>query len=229
MYKVESYINGQSSSESNNSGKIYNPSYGTEIGEVLYSTNDVAYKAVESAYQASKAWSKTGLSFRAELILKFRQGVINRSKEIINICISEAGKTRPDAEAELDRAVQALTHAAGVQHFYPSNYSQNVAGGIDIADLRFPIGVIAGVGPFNFPILIPILHSAMALVTGNTYIAKPSEKVPSISRLYADIWNEAGLPDGCYNVVHGEKEIVELLVKHEKVDGLAFIGSTVAA
>ena len=229
MYKVESYINGQSSSESNNSGKIYNPSYGTEIGEVLYSTNDVAYKAVESAYQASKAWSKTGLSFRAELILKFRQGVINRSKEIIDICISEAGKTRPDAEAELDRAVQALTHAAGVQHFYPSNYSQNVAGGIDIADLRFPIGVIAGVGPFNFPILIPILHSAMALVTGNTYIAKPSEKVPSISRLYADIWNEAGLPDGCYNVVHGEKEIVELLVKHEKVDGLAFIGSTVAA
>ena len=229
MYKVESYINGQSLSESNNSAKIYNPSYGTEIGEVLYATNDVANKAVESAYQASKAWAKTGLSFRAELILKFRQGVINRSKEIIDICISEAGKTRPDAEAELDRAVQALTHASGVQHFYPSNYSQNVAGGIDIADLRFPIGVIAGVGPFNFPILIPILHSAMALVTGNTYIAKPSEKVPSISRLYADIWNEAGLPDGCYNVVHGEKEIVELLVKHEKVDGLAFIGSTVAA
>ena len=229
MYKVESYINGQPSSESINSAKIYNPSYGTEIGEVLYATNDVAYKAVESAYQASKAWSKTGLSFRAELILKFRQGVINRSKEIIDICISEAGKTRPDAEAELDRAVQALTHASGVQHFYPSNYSQNVAGGIDIADLRFPIGVIAGVGPFNFPILIPILHSAMALVTGNTYIAKPSEKVPSISRLYADIWKEAGLPDGCYNVVHGEKEIVELLVKHEKVDGLAFIGSTVAA
>ena len=229
MYKVESYINGQSLSESNNSAKIYNPSYGTEIGKVLYATNDVANKAVESAYQASKAWAKTGLSFRAELILKFRQGVINRSKEIIDICISEAGKTRPDAEAELDRAVQALTHASGVQHFYPSNYSQNVAGGIDIADLRFPIGVIAGVGPFNFPILIPILHSAMALVTGNTYIAKPSEKVPSISRLYADIWNEAGLPDGCYNVVHGEKEIVELLVKHEKVDGLAFIGSTVAA
>jgi malonate-semialdehyde dehydrogenase (acetylating)/methylmalonate-semialdehyde dehydrogenase len=229
MYKVESYINGQSSSESNNSAKIYNPSYGTEIGEVLYATNDDAYKAVESAYQASKAWSKTGLSFRAELILKFRQGVINRSNEIIDICISEAGKTRPDAEAELDRAVQALTYAAGVQHFYPSIYSQNVAGGIDIADLRFPIGVIAGVGPFNFPILIPILHSAMALVTGNTYIAKPSEKVPSISRLYADIWKEAGLPDGCYNVLNGEKEIVELLVRHEKVDGLAFIGSTAAA
>ena len=229
MYKVDSYINGKSSSESNKTGKIYNPSYGTQIGEVLYATNGVANKAVESSYEASKAWSKTGLSYRAELILKFRQGVINKSNEIIEICITEAGKTRPDAEAELDRAVQALTHAAGVQHFYPSNYSQNVAGGIDIADLRFPIGVIAGVGPFNFPILIPILHSAMALVTGNTYIAKPSEKVPSISRLYADIWKEAGLPDGCYNVLNGEKEIVELLVRHEKVDGLAFIGSTAAA
>ena len=229
MYKVDSYINGKSSSESNKTGKIYNPSYGTQIGEVLYATNGIANKAIESSYEASKAWSKTGLSYRAELILKFRQGVINKSNEIIEICITEAGKTRPDAEAEFDRAVQALTHAAGVQHFYPSNYSQNVAGGIDIADLRFPIGVIAGVGPFNFPILIPILHSAMALVTGNTYIAKPSEKVPSISRLYADIWKEAGLPDGCYNVLNGEKEIVELLVRHEKVDGLAFIGSTAAA
>ena len=229
MYQVTNYINGKECFESNESISIINPSYGTEIGEVLYATKDTAKAAVESAYEASKAWAKTGLSFRAELILKFRQGIINRSNEIVDICISEAGKTRPDAEAELDRAVQALTHAAGVQHFYPSNYSQNVAGGIDIADLRFPIGVIAGVGPFNFPILIPILHSAMALVTGNTYIAKPSEKVPSISRLYADIWKEAGLPDGCYNVLNGEKEIVELLVRHEKVDGLAFIGSTAAA
>lgn len=229
MYQVTNYINGKECFESNESISIINPSYGTNIGEVLYATKDTANAAVESAYEASKAWAKTGLSFRAELILKFRQGIINRSNEIVDICISEAGKTRPDAEAELDRAVQALTHAAGVQHFYPSNYSQNVAGGIDIADLRFPIGVIAGVGPFNFPILIPILHSAMALVTGNTYIAKPSEKVPSISRLYADIWKEAGLPDGCYNVLNGEKEIVELLVRHEKVDGLAFIGSTAAA
>ncbi|MDA9614507.1 CoA-acylating methylmalonate-semialdehyde dehydrogenase [Pseudomonadota bacterium] len=229
MYKVDNFINGEASLDSSESSSIINPSYGTEIGEVLYATKDSANAAVESAYEASKAWAKTGLSFRAELILKFRQGVINRSVEIVDICISEAGKTRPDAEAELDRAVQALTHAAGVQHFFPTNFSQNVAGGIDIADLRFPIGVVAGVGPFNFPILIPILHSAMALVTGNTYIAKPSEKVPSISRLYADIWKDAGLPDGCYNVLNGEKEIVELLVRHEKVDGLAFIGSTAAA
>ena len=229
MYKVDNFINGEASIDSSESSSIINPSYGTEIGEVLYATKDSANAAVESAYEASKAWARTGLSFRAELILKFRQGIINRSVEIVDICISEAGKTRPDAEAELDRAVQALTHAAGVQHFFPTNYSQNVAGGIDIADLRFPIGVVAGVGPFNFPILIPILHSAMALVTGNTYIAKPSEKVPSISRLYADIWKEAGLPDGCYNVLNGEKEIVELLVRHEKVDGLAFIGSTAAA
>ena len=229
MYKVDHFINGKSSSESNKTSKIYNPSYGTEIGEVLCATNELADKAVESAYEASKAWSKTGLIYRSELILKFRQNVINRSKEIIDLGISEAGKTRPDAEAELDRAVQALTHIAGVQHFYPSHYSQNVAGGIDIADLRFPIGVIVGVGPFNFPILIPLLHSAMALVTGNTYIGKPSEKVPSVSRLYADIWKESGLPDGCYNVVNGDKETVEFLVRHEKVDGLAFIGSTAAA
>ena len=206
MYKVDHFINGKSSSDSNKTSKIYNPSYGTEIGEVLCATNEVADKAVESAYEASKAWSKTGLIYRSELILKFRQNVINRSKEIIDLGISEAGKTRPDAEAELDRAVQALTHIAGVQHFYPSHYSQNVAGGIDIADLRFPIGVVVGVGPFNFPILIPLLHSAMALVTGNTYIGKPSEKVPSVSRLYADIWKESGLPDGCYNVVNGDKE-----------------------
>ena len=229
MYKVDNYINGEGCSVSNESSKIINPSYGTQIGEVLYANNESANRAVDAAYEASKLWAKTGLSYRAELILKFRQGIINRSTEIVDICVSEAGKTRPDAEAELDRAVQALTHASGVQHFLTTNFSQNVAGGIDIADLRFPIGVIAGVGPFNFPILIPILHSAMAIVTGNTYIAKPSEKVPSISRLFADIWNAAGLPDGCFNVLNGQKEIVELLVRHEKVAGLAFIGSTAAA
>ena len=229
MYIVDNYINGKSCSISTESSRIINPSYGREIGEVHYATAETTNLAVESAYQASKSWSKTGLTLRAELILKFRQGVIDRSSEIIDICINEAGKTKPDAEAELDRAVQALTHVAGVQHFYPTHFSQNVAGGIDIADLRFPIGVVAGVGPFNFPILIPILHSAMALVTGNTYIAKPSEKVPSISRLYADIYEDIGLPDGCFNVINGGKEIVEQLVRHEKVNGLAFIGSTVAA
>tara|TARA_Y100000741_G_scaffold66586_1_gene48018 strand:+ start:98 stop:1585 length:1488 start_codon:yes stop_codon:yes gene_type:complete len=229
MYIVDNYINGKSCSISTESSSIINPSYGREIGEVHYATAETTNLAVESAYQAAKSWSKTGLTLRAELILKFRQGVIDRSSEIIDICINEAGKTKPDAEAELDRAVQALTHVAGVQHFYPTHFSQNVAGGIDIADLRFPIGVVAGVGPFNFPILIPILHSAMALVTGNTYIAKPSEKVPSISRLYADIYEDVGLPDGCFNVINGGKEIVEQLVRHEKVNGLAFIGSTVAA
>ena len=229
MYIVDNYINGKSCSISTESSLIINPSYGREIGEVHYATAETTNLAVESAYQAAKSWSKTGLTLRAELILKFRQGVIDRSSEIIDICINEAGKTKPDAEAELDRAVQALTHVAGVQHFYPTHFSQNVAGGIDIADLRFPIGVVAGVGPFNFPILIPILHSAMALVTGNTYIAKPSEKVPSISRLYADIYEDIGLPDGCFNVINGGKEIVEQLVRHEKVNGLAFIGSTVAA
>ncbi len=229
MYIVDNYINGKSCSISTESSSIINPSYGREIGEVHYATAETTNLAVESAYQAAKSWSKTGLTLRAELILKFRQGVIDRSSEIIDICINEAGKTKPDAEAELDRAVQALTHVAGVQHFYPTHFSQNVAGGIDIADLRFPIGVVAGVGPFNFPILIPILHSAMALVTGNTYIAKPSEKVPTISRLYADIYEDIGLPDGCFNVINGGKEIVEQLVRHEKVNGLAFIGSTVAA
>ena len=229
MYIVDNYINGKSCSISTESSSIINPAYGHEIGEEHYATTETTNLAVESAYQAAKSWSKTGLTFRAELILKFRQGVIDRSSEIIDICINEAGKTKPDAEAELDRAVQALTHVAGVQHFYPTHFSQNVAGGIDIADLRFPIGVVAGVGPFNFPILIPILHSAMALVTGNTYIAKPSEKVPSISRLYADIYEDIGLPDGCFNVINGGKEIVEQLVRHEKVNGLAFIGSTVAA
>ena len=107
--------------------------------------------------------------------------------------------------------------------------SPNVAGGIDITDVRYPIGVVVGCGPFNFPILIPILHASMAIVTGNTFIAKPSEKVPSISRLYADIFKESGFPDGCYNVLNGGKEIVEQLVCHEKVAGLAFIGSTAAA
>lgn len=229
MYKVTNFIDGKECTESNESINIINPSYGTQIGEVIYATKDSADKAIEAAAKTFKTWSKTGLSYRAELMMKFRQGIINRSEEIIDICVSEAGKTRPDAEAELDRAIQALTHTAGVQHFYPSIMSPNVAGGIDITDVRYPIGVIAGCGPFNFPILIPILHASMAIVTGNTFIAKPSEKVPSISRLYADIFKECGFPDGCYSVLNGGKDIVEQLVCHEKVAGLAFIGSTPVA
>jgi malonate-semialdehyde dehydrogenase (acetylating)/methylmalonate-semialdehyde dehydrogenase len=229
MYIVDNFINGAANTVSDDSSLIIDPSYGKDIGKVLYATTDSADLAIESAKQAFENWSLTGLSYRAELILKFRQGIIDRSNEIIGICTSEAGKTKPDAEAELDRAIQALTNASAVQHFYPSHLSPNVAGGIDISDRRYPIGVIAGVGPFNFPILIPILHSAMALVTGNTYIAKPSEKVPSISRLYGDIYKESGLPDGCYNVVNGGKKIVEHLVCHKDIAGLAFIGSTGAA
>ena len=229
MYQVTNFIDGKECLESNESISIINPSYGIDIGEVLYATKNSANNAVEAAAERFKTWSKSGLSYRAELILKLRQGIIDRSDEIINICVSEAGKTRPDAEAELDRAIQALTHIAGVQHFYPSIMSPNVAGGIDIADVKYPIGVVVGCGPFNFPILIPILHASMAIVTGNTFIAKPSEKVPSISRLYADIFKESGFPDGCYNVLNGGKDIVEQLVCHEKVAGLAFIGSTPVA
>ena len=229
MYKVTNFIDGKECIESNESMSIVNPSYGTQIGEVIYATKNSTDKAIEAAEKTFKTWSKTGLSYRAELMMKLRQGVINRSEEIIDICVSEGGKTRPDAEAELDRAIQALTHIAGVQHFYPSIMSPNVAGGIDITDIRYPIGVVAGCGPFNFPILIPILHASMAIVTGNTFIAKPSEKVPSISRLYADIFKESGFPDGCYSVLNGGKDIVQQLVCHEKVAGLAFIGSTPVA
>ena len=226
MYKVDNFINGESNSDSNESSKILNPSYGKEIGEVAHASKKSINTAIECAANAFNEWSKTGLGYRAELILKFRQLIIENTDKIIDICISECGKTKPDAAAELDRAIQALTHISGVQHYYPTHYSQNVSGGIDIADLRYPIGVVAGVGPFNFPILIPILQSAMALATGNTSICKPSEKVPSIARLYGDLYKQAGLPDGCYNVLNGGKNVVEQIVSHKKVDGLAFIGST---
>ena len=144
MYKVTNYINGKENLDSNESLDIVNPSYGKQIGEVLYATQKSANDAIDVAAETFKTWSKTGLSYRAELMMKFRQGVIDRSEDIIDICVTEAGKTRPDAEAELDRAIQALTHIAGVQHFYPSIMSPNVAGGIDITDVRYPIGVVAG-------------------------------------------------------------------------------------
>ena len=219
MYTVDNFINGKSNTTSKNSSIIVNPSYGKEIGKVLYATDESVNLAVDSSLKAFDAWSQTGLSYRAELILEFRQLLINKSSEIIDLCTTEAGKTLPDAEAELDRAVQCLTHAAAVQHFYPSHLSPNVAGGIDIADRRYPLGVIVGVGPFNFPILIPIVNSSMALVTGDTFISKPSEKVPSISRLIADLYKDAGFPDGCFNLLNGDKEVVESLVCHKDVSG----------
>ena len=226
---VNHFVNGEAVSVGGYSSDLFNPSTGAKIGSVLNAGAQELDAAARAAHKAFGSWSAKGLGHRAEILLACRQMIIEHRDELIEICTVEAGKTFADASAEVDKGIEGLAYGASMGSWLRSATTQNVSTGIDVMDARYPVGVICTVSPFNFPVMIPLVQCAMAIACGNTVIAKPSEKVPSISRLYADIWKEAGLPDGCYNVLNGEKEIVELLVRHEKVDGLAFIGSTAAA
>jgi malonate-semialdehyde dehydrogenase (acetylating)/methylmalonate-semialdehyde dehydrogenase len=149
--------------------------------------------------------------------------------ELIDICVVEAGKTFSDATAEVDKGIEALAYGGSVASWLTSTTTQNVSSGIDVVDARYPIGVVATVSPFNFPVMIPLVQCAMALACGNTVVAKPSEKVPSAFRLIAEIMCKAGVPSGVLNVVNGGREVVEAMIEHPKVAGLSFVGSTPVA
>ncbi len=208
---------------------LFNPATGAQTGFAAEASAAEVDRAVEAARAALPEWSATGLQQRSAMMLELRQALQAARQEMTHIVVAELGKTVADAAAEVERAVEVLGQAASVGSWYGTPFTPSVSRGVDAFEVRYPIGVIAGISPFNFPVLIPVVQSAMAIACGNTVVLKPSERDPSAILRIAEIFVAAGLPRGVLNVVVGTKLAAERLIEHPDVAGISFVGSTPAA
>src|SRR5688572_2521561 len=211
---------------SGRSGPVYDPATGRKAKEVDFASVEEMDAAVAAAAEAFPAWRATSLSKRTEIMFRIRNLVDQRRKEIAALLTSEHGKVPSDALGEVARGLENLEFACGIPHLLKGNYSEQVSGGIDVYNIRQPLGVVAGITPFNFPAMVPMWMFANAIACGNTFILKPSEKDPSASIFIAELLHEAGVPDGVFNVVHGDKVAVDRILEHPSIKAVSFVGST---
>ncbi|MBO0833761.1 MAG: CoA-acylating methylmalonate-semialdehyde dehydrogenase, partial [Actinobacteria bacterium] len=207
-------------------GDIYNPATGQVSGTVDYATAAEVDAAVAAARAALPGWRDTSLVRRAAVLFAFRELVMSRQADLAALITAEHGKVASDAAGEVARGLEVVDFACGIPHLLKGGYSENVSTGVDAYSIRQPVGVCAGITPFNFPAMVPMWMFPIALACGNTFVLKPSEKDPSASLLLAELLAEAGLPDGAFNVVHGAKEAVDALLAHPDVRAISFVGST---
>lgn len=227
MNHVHHWIDGRVvESQSGRTAPIYNPALGEQTGEVGLASVDEVDAAVASAKAAAAGWRATSLSKRAEVMFRLRELVDANRKEIASLLTAEHGKVLSDALGEVARGLENIEFACGVPHLLKGGFSEQAAAGLDVYSIRQPLGVVAGITPFNFPAMVPMWMFANALACGNTFVLKPSEKDPSVSLLMAELLAQAGLPAGCLNVVQGDKVAVDRLLEHPDVAALSFVGST---
>ena len=227
MNLIEHFINGKiTKGSSKKTSKVYNPATGEQTSEVnLASKNDVDL-AVQKAKHAFIDWSKKPAMQRARVIFKFKELIEKNSDEIIKLIVSEHGKVYEDAKGSLTRGLEVVEFACGIPHLLKGEFSENVGTDVDSWSIRQPLGVCAGITPFNFPAMVPMWMFPIAIACGNTFVLKPSEKDPSCSIKLAKLFKEAGLPDGVFNVVNGDKEAVDALLTNKDVVAISFVGST---
>ena len=205
---------------------VFNPATGAATTSVpLASTAEVG-TAVAAAKAALPGWADTPAAKRAQVMFNFRDLVRKNLDELATLISSQHGKTFDDAKGEMARGIEVVEFACGIPHALKGEYSPQVAGGVDSYSMRQPVGVVAGITPFNFPAMVPMWMFPMALACGNTFILKPSERDPGAPMLLAKLLSEAGLPDGVFNVVHGDKEAVDAILDHEDIGAISFVGST---
>jgi malonate-semialdehyde dehydrogenase (acetylating)/methylmalonate-semialdehyde dehydrogenase len=207
-------------------GDVYDPAQGSaQKGVRLASVEDVD-AAVQAARTAFASWGETSVTARSRVMFAFRQLLVEHEEELAQVISAEHGKTLDDARGEVVRGREVVEFACGVPQLLKGEYNDQVSGAVDSFSFRQPLGVVAGITPFNFPIMVPLWMHPVAIATGNTFVLKPSERVPGASDLVARLYAEAGLPDGVFNVVHGDKVAVDALLQHPDVDGVSFVGST---
>jgi malonate-semialdehyde dehydrogenase (acetylating) / methylmalonate-semialdehyde dehydrogenase len=207
-------------------GDIYNPATGQVTGTVDFASATVVGDAVAAAAKALPGWRSFSLAKRTGVLFAFRELINSHRGELAELISAEHGKVASDAAGEVARGLEVVEFACGIGHLLKGGYSENVSTGVDAYSIRQPLGVVAGITPFNFPAMVPMWMFPIALACGNTFVLKPSEKDPSASLLLAELLAEAGLPDGAFNVVHGGKEAVDALLTHPGVRGVSFVGST---
>jgi len=216
-------------SRSGRSGVVWNPATGQQQAQVDFASIAEVDHAVSVAKQAFTTWRATALSRRAEIMFKVRELIDSNRRNIATLISLEHGKTLADAMGEVARGLENIEFACGIPHLLKGGFSEQASRGIDIYQIRQPLGVVAGITPFNFPAMVPMWMFANAIACGNTFILKPSEKDPSASLYIAELLKRAGLPDGVFNVIQGDKVAVERLLEHPEVKAISFVGSTPVA
>ena len=227
MNLIQHYINGKVyKGSSSKKGKVYNPATGTQESEVILGTKSDLDHAVENAKLAFEKWSQVTPLQRARIIFKYKELIEKNYDELTKLIVSEHGKVYDDAKGSLTRGLEIVEFACGIPQMLKGEFTENVGTNIDSWSMRQPLGVCAGITPFNFPAMVPMWMYPMAIACGNTFILKPSEKDPSCSVRLAQLFSEAGLPDGVLNVVNGDKEVVDSILTNKDIKAVSFVGST---
>ena len=212
--------------QSGRSGPVYNPALGRQTGEVDLATREEIDLAVQTAREAFPAWRAMSLSRRTALFFTIRELFDHHREDIARLLTAEHGKVLSDALGEVARGLEVIEYCCGIPELLKGEFSEQASTGIDVYSIRQPLGVVAGITPFNFPAMVPMWMWAPALACGNTFVLKPSEKDPSASVYTAELLKEAGVPDGVFNVVHGDKVAVDSVLEHPEIAAVSFVGST---
>ncbi|MCU1659137.1 MAG: methylmalonate-semialdehyde dehydrogenase [Pseudonocardiales bacterium] len=205
---------------------MFNPATGAQQAEVLLAAKSDVDTAVDAARRAFENWSQASLSQRAKVLFAFRELVNANVDQLAGLITDEHGKVLSDAAGEVQRGLEVVEFACGIPHLLKGDYSDQVSTNIDTFSFREPLGVVAGITPFNFPVMVPMWMHPVAIACGNTFLLKPSERDPSASMLVAELWQRAGLPDGVFNVVNGDKDAVDAILDSPDVAAVSFVGST---
>jgi malonate-semialdehyde dehydrogenase (acetylating) / methylmalonate-semialdehyde dehydrogenase len=225
--QITHWINGKSwTGNTDKKGDVFNPATGLKTGEVDFADISTIDEAINAAHIAFPNWRDTSLTKRAQIIFKFRELLNEKKEELAKIITSEHGKVISDALGEVTRGQEVVEFACGIPHLLKGGFSEGVSNGVDVYSIRQPLGVVAGITPFNFPAMVPMWFFPVAIAAGNTFVLKPSEKDPSAAIWLAKLWKEAGLPDGVFNVINGDKVAVDRILEHPKVKAVSFVGST---
>ena len=230
MIRIAHWIGGaELAGSSGRVGPVFNPATGEQTGEVDLASAAEVDIAVASAKQAAGAWRESSLSRRSAVLFKFRELLAERAGDLAAVITSEHGKVLSDAAGEVARGLENAEFATGIPHLMKGAYSEQASTGVDVYSIRQPLGVVAGITPFNFPGMVPLWMCTTAIAAGNAFVLKPSEKDPSAALFLARLWQEAGLPDGVFTVVNGDAEAVDALLTHPDVAAVSFVGSTPVA
>ena len=230
MNIIQHFVGGKSfSGDSKRIAKVFNPATGEQRAEVkLASTKDVNY-AISNAKKAFDDWSNKPPLQRARVMFKFKELIEKNSDELSKIIVSEHGKVFEDAKGSLNRGLEVVEYACGIPQMLKGEFTENVGSNVDSWSVRQPLGVTAGITPFNFPAMVPMWMYPISIACGNSFILKPSEKDPSCSLKLAELFSEAGLPDGVFNILNGDKNSVNLLLSDKRIQSISFVGSTPVA
>ncbi len=227
MKLIEHFVGGKIiSGTSDKKGKVFNPATGEQVKEVRLASKSDLDQSVIIAKKAFEEWSLKPPLQRARVIFKFKELIEKNSDELTKLIVEEHGKVYEDAKGSLTRGLEVVEFACGIPHLLKGEFSENVGTNVDSWSMRQPLGVVAGITPFNFPAMVPMWMFPIAIACGNTFILKPSEKDPSCSIRLAELLKEAGLPDGVFNVINGDKVAVDAILDNKDIKAVSFVGST---